>query len=130
METPNSIIQGKDISYNRIMLENKKTKSLILNHKIGKDTFKQRDSGLNHVLCKIARDNNITFLIDMDELNQEKQKDKKERAKILSRIIQNIKLIRKFKNKLKIINSKDKYSAFSFLITLGLPNNQAKEAIK
>ncbi|MBI2630563.1 hypothetical protein HYW76_05685 [Candidatus Pacearchaeota archaeon] len=121
------IIEGRDISYNRIMLENKKLNALILNHKNKRDKLKQRDSGLNQVLCKIARENNITFTIDINELKTE---NKKEKAEILSRIIQNIKLINKFKNKLKIINYQDKYNAKSLLATLGLPTNLAKSAVE
>ena len=100
---------------------------LILSHKLGKDKLKQRDSGLNQVLCKIARDNNITLAIDLKELTEEK--DKKNKAIILSRITQNIKLIKKFKNKFKLLNQGNKQQAFSFLLTLGLPTKQAKDAI-
>lgn len=119
------IILGNSIDFNRIILENKKVNFLMLNHKDKKDRLKQRDSGLNHVLCKIAKENNIGFIIDMKELNAEK----KERAKILARILQNIKLIKKFKNKLKIINYQDKYSISSFLLTLGLPTSMIKESL-
>ena len=121
------IVQGKDISFNRKALESRKTSMLVLNHKFGKDKLKQRDSGLNQVLCKIARDNNITLAIDLKELTEEK--DKKNKAIILSRITQNIKLIKKFKNKFKLLNQGNKQQAFSFLLTLGLPTKQAKDAI-
>ena len=74
------IVQGKDIEFNRKILENKKVNMLILNHKIGKDKLKERDSGLNQVLCKIARNNNITLAIDFSEIRTD---SKKEKAKIL-----------------------------------------------
>jgi len=121
------IIQGKDISFNRKILENKSTEMLILQHKTGKDKLKQRDSGLNQVLCQIAKDNSIILAIDFQELVQEK--DKKTRALILSRILQNIKLIKKYKNQFKLINTGSKNQAFSLLLTLGLPTKQAKESI-
>ncbi|MEK6820483.1 MAG: hypothetical protein AABX71_02110, partial [Nanoarchaeota archaeon] len=88
------IVQGKDISFNRKVLESKKTRMLILSHTDKKDKLKQRDSGLNQVLCKIARENNIILAIDINELKIE---DKKTKEQILSRIMQNIKLIKKFK---------------------------------
>tara|TARA_Y100000310_G_scaffold340071_2_gene434670 strand:- start:347 stop:739 length:393 start_codon:yes stop_codon:yes gene_type:complete len=119
-------IQGKDISFNRIALENKNTETLILSHTNKHDRLNQRDSGLNQVLCKIALENNITLAIDMKELSE--TKDKKSKAIILSRIIQNIKLIKKYKNKFKLINYKNKEQAFSFLLSLGLPTNLAKKA--
>ena len=119
-------IQGKDISFNRIALENKNTETLILSHTNKHDRLNQRDSGLNQVLCKIALENNITLAIDMKEVSE--TKDKKSKAIILSRIIQNIKLIKKYKNKFKLINYKNKEQAFSFLLSLGLPTNLAKKA--
>ena len=122
------IVQGKDISFNRKVLESKKTEMLILSHTDKKDRLKQRDSGLNQVLCRIAKDNNITLVIDLKELTEEK--DKKEKGKILARILQNIKLIKKFKNKFKLLNSGNKSQAFSLLLTWGLPTNMAKEALE
>jgi len=121
-----NIVHGKDISSNRLFLEDKKTKMLILNHKIGKDRLKQRDSGLNHVLCKIAKKNEIILAIDIEELGVG---DKKKRAKILGRMIQNIRLIKKAKNKFKLLNYSNKVQARDFLLTLGLPTDMAKKAV-
>ena len=120
------IVQGKDISFNRKVLESKKTRMLILSHTDKKDKLKQRDSGLNQVLCKIARENNIILAIDMNELKIE---DKKTKAQILSRIMQNIKLIKKFKNNFRLLNYNNKEQAFSFLLSLGLPTDVAKRAV-
>jgi len=122
------VVKGRDISFNRLILENKKVRMLILSHINKKDKLKQRDSGLNEVLCKIAKQNNITLAIDLDELK--KEKDKKTKAEILSRILQNIKLIKKYKNDFKILNYKNKNQAFSFLLTLGLPTNLSKKAVE
>ena len=63
------------------------------------------------------------------DLNELRHEDKKEKAEILSRMLQNIKLIKKFKNKFKLLNTKNKQQAFSFLLTLGLPTEMAKEAL-
>jgi len=150
-ENKQVIIQGKSIDFNRVILEtlkslrkrdfngtqksnesekisdDKKVSMLVLSHTNKKDKLKQRDSGLNHVLCKIAKENNIILAIDMNELT--KTQDKKEKAKILSRIIQNIKLIKKAKNKFKLLNYKNKQQAFSFLLTLGASTDMAKEAV-
>ena len=125
-KTKGSIIQGKDIAFNRLALENKNTKIIILSHENKKDKLKQRDSGLNEVLCRLARKNDIILAIDLSEL---KNKEKKEKAIILARIIQNIKLIKKFKNKFRLLNYTNPVQAFSFLINLGLDTNLAKEAV-
>jgi RNase P/RNase MRP subunit p30 len=121
------IAEGKDIAFNRKVLEDKKTEMLVLSHKNKKDKLKQRDSGLNQVLCKIARDKNKTLTFDLQELK--KEKDRKTRAEILARMLQNIKLIKKYKNKFKLINYKNKEQAFSFLLSLGLPTDIAKKSL-
>lgn len=122
------IVQGKDISFNRIILENKKVNFLVLNHKNKKDKLKQQDSGLNHVLCNIARENNIAFIFDFSEILNSRGK---ERALILARWMQNIDLMKKAKNKIKIINQegRDARDLFAFLLTLGMKTDTAKESI-
>ncbi len=122
------IIQGKDIEFNRKALENKKTKMLILNHENKKDRLYERDSGLNHILCQIAKNHKTILAFNLNEIR--KQKDKKQKAKILSRMIQNIKLIKKFDNKFRLLNYKSKQQAFSFLNSLGLPTKKARDAVK
>jgi RNase P/RNase MRP subunit p30 len=118
-------VQGRDIEFNRKILEMKKVSILVLQHKEGRDSLKQRDSGLNEVLCNIALDNKITLAIDFSELLVE---DKKEKAKILSRIIQNIKLIKRAKCKLIIINKpEDELSLSAFLRVLGADSKLASE---
>ncbi len=124
MET---LVQGSSIEENRRLIEKNRNITLVLNHRDKKDRLKQRDSGLNQVLCSLAKKRNITLAIDLDELVQ--VENKLEKAKILSRIIQNLKLIKKFKNQFKLLNLKNKSQAFSFLISLGLTTNQAKEAV-
>ena len=126
-EKEGKTIIGKDIAFNRKVLESKETKILILQHKPKKEGLKQRESGLNQVLCKIAKDNNKTLAFDLNELK--KEKDKKTKAEILSRMLQNIKLTKKFKNKFKLLHYKNKQQAFSFLLTLGLPTNIARKAV-
>ena len=121
------IVKGRDIEFNRKILENKKVNILVISHRNKKDKLRQRDSGLNHVLCKIAKDNNITIAFDFSEL---KEADKKERALLLARLIQNIKLCRKYKTKFIILsNNQDKDSLFSLLLTLSCDTKTAKDAI-
>ncbi|MEM3405353.1 MAG: hypothetical protein QW117_00015 [Candidatus Pacearchaeota archaeon] len=120
------IVLGKDIEFNRKILENKKVNMLILNHKQKKDTLRQRDSSLNHILCKIAKKNNVIIAFDFSELERT---DKKEKAILLSRWIQNIKLCKKYKVKFKILTNKNKKNIFSFLLTLSCDTKNAKEAL-
>jgi len=127
-ENKEVVVQGKSIDFNRIILENKKVNILILQHINKKDKLKQQDSGLNQVLCNLAKQNNIVLAIDFAEILGE---EKKEKAKILARLNQNIKLAKKAKNKVKIINikDKDKRDIFSFLLTLGMDTKTAKDAV-
>jgi RNase P/RNase MRP subunit p30 len=122
------IVKGHEIEFNRLALENKKVNALILEHKGQKDRLKERGSGLNEVLCKIARDNNKIILIDFKEILETRGI---ERAKILARLMQNIMLLQKYKVKASMINksSRDNYDLFSFLLTLGSNTNFAKEIV-
>lgn len=67
----------------------------------GKDSLKQRSSGLNHVLIREARKKGIAILISLGELEKLKTLDK---VKVISRIIQNVKLCRKVNCEMKIAN--------------------------
>jgi RNase P/RNase MRP subunit p30 len=121
------IIKGKSIEFNRKILENKKVNVLVMSHTEKRDKLRQRDSGLNQVLCKIAKENNITIAFDFSEIENLSKKDK---ALLLARFIQNIKLCKKYKTKFILISDKkDKNSLFSFLLTLGCDTKNAKEAL-
>lgn len=123
------IVKGHDIEFNRLALENKKVNALILQqHKGQKDRLKERASGLNQVLCKIASESSKLILIDFKEILDARGKEK---AKVLARLMQNITLLQKYKVKTSIINksSRDNYDLFSFLLTLGSNTNFAKETV-
>lgn len=119
------IVQGRDIEFNRKILEMKKVNILVLQHKQGKDKLKQRDSGLNEILCNIAKKNNIILAIDFSEIINS---EGKERGKIISRIIQNLKLMKKAKNKIELINKPDdKLGLGALLRVLGADTKLASE---
>ena len=73
-----------------------------------RDKFNSRSSGLNQVLCKLARDNEIAVGFNFNlALNSE---DIKKRNLIVGRMIQNVRLCRKFKVKMVLFScAKDKY---------------------
>ena len=119
------IVEARDEDFNRKILENKKV-NILLNPGIqGQDKLKQRDSGLNEVLCKIARDNNIKIAFDIENI---KEKKGKERAILLSRLIQNIMLCKKAGIGIEFLGKYDKRDLFSLLLTLGASTIQAKQA--
>ena len=121
------IVQAQNDEFNRKILENKDVDMVIgLESHNRKDRLKQRDSGLNEILCKLAKKNNVKIGLDISEL---KNKKGKEKAKILARIMQNIKLCKRTGAEIVIMGNYDKKNAFSFLITLGASTEMAKRAV-
>ena len=120
------IVQAQDEEFNRKILENKKVDVLLSPELTGKDKLKERGSGLNEVLCKIAVQNKIKIGINIEDL---KKVEGKERAILLSRIIQNLKLCKRTKTKIEFFGDYDKKDLFSLLLTLGASTSQAKAII-
>jgi len=121
------IVKAQNDDFDRKLLEYGKFDILIgIETEKRKNTLRQLDSGFNHILSKIASKNNINLGIDLEEVSK---LEKKEKAIILARIIQNIKICRKAKTRLAILNAKDKKDAFHFLISLGASTQQAREAL-
>lgn len=122
------IIKAQSPEFNRKILEYGKFDILLFPEVNVKknDKLKYLDSGLNHILAKIATKNKIRIGIDLNEI---RSLDKKEKALALARIRQNIKICRKAKTKLALLNIKDKRDALSLLLTLGASTQQAKESL-
>ncbi|MEM4605501.1 MAG: hypothetical protein QW103_00495 [Candidatus Pacearchaeota archaeon] len=72
----------------------------------GKDNLRQRSSGLNEYLARLCSKKKINILIALSFL--EEKKDSTEKAKIITRIIQNIKICRKKNCEIKIASFSDK----------------------
>ena len=88
------IVHGSNDAVNRAALESKRVWMLLSpEHKRKHDFLDMRNSGLNHVLCELARKNNVTI---GESINEILEKQGKERAELLARIAQNIKLCRKY----------------------------------
>jgi RNase P/RNase MRP subunit p30 len=129
-------VVGKDDEFNRRALETLKINYLISPELTWqKDSLKQRASGMNHVTAKIAKDKKIQIIIAISVIN--KTQDKKQRAILISRIIQNIKICRKAKCDIKIAsfaNSNDELidekQAASIGFSLGMSSEQTKNCLK
>ena len=91
-----------------------------------KDRQKQRESGLDHVMAKIAKKKNILIGINLREIISARGTKK---AEILARISQNIKICNK--NKLKMVfldfGEKNVYDLKSLGLVLGMPTWMTKE---
>ena len=120
------IFSSNDDELNRKILEKEKIDVLLLNLKGKKDRQKQRESGLDHVMAKIAKKKNILIGINLREIISARGTKK---AEILARISQNIKTCNK--NKLKMVfldfGEKNVYDLKSFGLVLGMPTWMTKE---
>ena len=91
-----------------------------------KDFSKQRDSGLNTVLVNIAKKNGVLVGIDLDEI---RFSEKKEKAKIIARVMQNVNLCKKKRVQMKFISRKGLRNEFilkSLGMNLGMPTWMTK----
>jgi len=121
------IVQAQSDEFNRKILENPEVDIIIgLEAHNKKDYQKQRDSGLNEVLCKLAKKNNIKIGIDLKNIIKQPPKQK---AILIARIIQNIKLCKRTKTLIIIYpNTYSKQEINSFFLSLKASSQQAREA--
>lgn len=122
----NIIFTSDDDELNRQVLEKEKIDMLLLSQSKRKDFLKQRNSGFNHVLAKIAKKNNVIIGINLDEIIEAKSKQKSE---ILARIKQNIKLCNKNKLKMKFYgkSKRDNHDLKALGLVLGMPTWMTEE---
>lgn len=122
------IFSSGDDNLNRQVLEKAKIDILLLNQSGRKDFMKQRNSGLNHVLAKIAKQNKIDIGINLDEIIEANKINK---PKILARVKQNIKICNKNKINMKFIyfdkkNKRTLNNLKSLGLVLGMPTWMTK----
>lgn len=121
------IFSSNDDETNRKVLEKEVISILLLKQKGRKDRQKQRNSGLDLVMAKLAKKKEIIIGIDYDEILDSLGNEK---AEILSRIKQNVKLCNKEKLKMKFIsvkNIKDEHGLKAFGLVLGMSTGLVKD---
>ncbi len=97
------------------------------------DYIHQRASGLNHILCDLAKKNNVAIGFSFSSvLNSSGML----RAQIIGRMQQNISLCRKYKNKAVVASfARNPYEMrspqdlISFFITLGMHQKEANDGV-
>lgn len=115
------IFSSDNDELNRKIMEKLSIQILLINQSHRKDFQKQRNSGFNQVFAKIAKKKKVTIGINLDEIIESKLKQK---AEIISRIKQNIKLCNKNKLKMRFISFKHKrniYDLKALGLVLGMP---------
>jgi len=116
------IFSSEDDDLNRKVIEKLPIQILLINLSNRKDFQKQRNSGFNQVMAKVAKKNNITIGINLDEIIEERNLKKK--SELFARLRQNIMLCNKNKVKMKFIVNKNKrnpHELKSLGATLGMP---------
>ena len=117
---------SNDDELNRKVIEKLPIGTLLINQSHRKDYSKQRNSGFNQVMAKLAKKNKVTIGVNLDEIIQAEHKKK---AKILARVKQNVKLANKNKLKMKFISKKfkkDKHDLKALGLALGMPTWMTK----
>ena len=117
-----SILVQEDI------LEKEKINMLLLSQTGRKDFQKQRNSGFNNVLAKIAKKNEVIIGINLDEIIEAKSKKKSD---IIARVRQNIKLCNKNKLKMRFVvskkeNQRETHNLRALGLVLGMPTWMTK----
>jgi RNase P/RNase MRP subunit p30 len=123
------IFSSNDDEIRRKIIEKEPVKILLIKQRGRKDRAKQRDSGFNSVIAKIAKKRGIEIGIYIDELLDCRGKEKSE---ILSRTEQNIKICKKEKLKMKFISFSEKskrneYDLKALGLALGMPTQTVKD---
>jgi RNase P/RNase MRP subunit p30 len=118
-------VLGRSGGFNRRAVETLKINYLV-SPELGdrKDSLKQRDSGLNHVVAKAAKTRGVEIVINFDSLSEMGEKAK---ALRLARIIQNVKICRKAGCGIKIWGVVDEKSLKSFGEGLGMSSGQVSK---
>lgn len=119
------IFCSDDDELNRKILEKEKINTLLLNQSKRKDFQKQRNSGFNQVMARLAKKNNVIIGINLDEILNSSGKEK---SQILARIQQNIKLCNKNKLNMRFISNSKKniFDLKALGLILGMPTQMVK----
>ena len=126
---------GGDDALNRRAVESLKIDFLVSSERdTEKDSVKQRDSGLNHVVAKIAKEKGVLIVVDMGEISRLEGKKKAER---IARVMQNVRICRKVgcgigvasfaRKKSEVVNELGRRS---FGVTLGMDSSQSVGAVE
>lgn len=123
------IFTGNDDELNRKILEKERISVLLIKLKSRRDFSKQRNSGLNSVMAKAAKKAGAKIGIFLDEIFASSGREK---AEILARIRQNVKLCSKSKIEMKFIaqerkNERNIRDLKALGLVLGMPTAMTKE---
>ncbi|MFW5846710.1 MAG: hypothetical protein ACOCUU_00985 [Nanoarchaeota archaeon] len=128
------IFSSQDDDLNRKILEKINKEEfpdiLLISLKNRRDWQKQRNSGLDNVMAKLAKKQETIIGINLDEIILEK--NPKQKSKLISRLKQNIEICKRNKIKMKFISQKKEnirnlQDIKSLALVLGMSTSMTKE---
>lgn len=127
-----TIVEARDIDEARKSAENKNVDIIYGIEQSGKkDSLHFRTSGLNQVICKLCKANNIALAVPIADIINSKS-----RSTLMGRLMQNIRMCRKYKVRMVAAsfakNSLEQRSAkdvVSLLKTLGMTASEAEQSL-
>jgi RNase P/RNase MRP subunit p30 len=128
-------VVGGDDAFNRRVVETLRVDYLVSPERgVKADSLKQRDSGINHVVAKLAKEKGVVIVVNMSEVRKLRGK---ELALRLGRLIQNVKVCRKAgcgigigsfgSGKSEVFGEKERRA---FGVSLGMSSVQSRECVR
>ena len=126
---------GGDDAFNRRAIESLKIDYLVSAEANARfDNLKQRDSGLNHVVARFAKEKGILVVVDFGGIASLKGKEKADR---IAKVVQNVKFCRKVGCGVRIASLGlkkgdvvDELGRKSFGVTLGMSSDEVRDCIR
>jgi len=133
--TKSKLVFTKAVEDNRFAFEKSRPDMVFaLEEAQPRDFMHQRGSGLNHIMCRFAKENDVKLGFSFTSILNSSGMS---RAQIIGRMQQNIKLCRKYKCKIVIASfAEDPFEMRSpkdlmaFFVEIGMHQKEAKDALK
>lgn len=134
-KTKSKLVFTKAVEDNRFAFEKSGPDMVFaLEEAQSRDFMHQRGSGLNHIMCRFAKENDVSIGFSFNSILNSNAMS---RAQIIGRMQQNMMLCRKYKCKMVIASfAKDPFEMRSpkdlmaFFIEIGMHQKEAKDALK
>jgi len=131
--TKSRLVFTKAVEDNRLAFEKSKPDLVFAIEEVQpRDFMHQRGSGLNHIMCRFAKENNVKIGFSFNSILNSSAMS---RAQIIGRMQQNIMLCRKYKCRMVIASfAKDPYEMRSskdlmaFFTEIGMHQKEAKDS--
>ncbi len=117
------VVRGGNEETNRKIVSNRKVDVLVGAEVVGRDFMFQRNSGLNQVLCKLAKENDVAIGFSFKDLLNSKDK-----GALLGKMMQNVRLCRKYKVRMFLFEA-DRMVFKSFGNVLGMNGKEVKNSV-